>query len=106
MKGILKAIHKQFSKPLFFCFDSCLGTKDQVGYIVFEEGPLTPGKALEKMLPEVGDYHFKGMVNYIDPFPKSQFLNDTLLSTVMKLAKLIAIVITRIEVVECSPVDD
>ena len=106
LKGILKDIHKQFRKPLVFCIDACLGTIDQVGYIIFEEGPLTPGKALEKILPEVGDFHFKGMVNYIDPLPKSQFLNDTRLSTVMKLAKLIAMVITRIEVVECSPVDD
>ena len=103
LKGTLKDIHKQFRKPLIFSIDASLGTIDQVGYVIFEEGPLTPGKALEKILPEVGDYHFKGMVNYIDPLPKSQFLNDTRLSTVMKLAKLIAMVITRIEVVECSP---
>lgn len=106
LKVILKDIHKKFRKPLVFCIDACLGTKDQVGYITFEEGPLSPGKALEKMLPEVGDYHFKGFVNYLDPLPKSQFLNDTRLSTVMKLAKLIAMVITKIEVVEYSPVDD
>ena len=100
LKVTLKNINKQFRKPLIFCIDACLGERDQVGFILFEEGPLSPGKALEKILPKVGDYHFKGVVNYIDPLPKSQFINDTRLHTVMNLAKTITEVITRIEVVE------
>nr|WP_316047099.1 DUF1256 domain-containing protein [Planococcus glaciei] len=70
-----------------------MAQKEQVGNVLFNEGPLVPGKALEKMLPEVGDYHFQGIVNYLDPFPSSQFLNDTRLHTVMKLAKLITEII-------------
>lgn len=100
LKVILKEINKQFIKPLIFSIDACLGDKNQVGYVIFKEGPLAPGKALEKMLPEVGDYHFKGMVNYIDPLPTSQFLNDTRLYTVMKLAKIIVKVITKVKEVE------
>lgn len=100
LKGILKDINKQFRKPLIFSIDACLGVRDQVGYVIFEEGPLAPGKALENILPEVGDYHFKGVVNYIDSFPKSQFLNDTRFNTVMNLAKVITKVITRIDLVE------
>jgi putative sporulation protein YyaC len=98
LKGILKEINKQFKKPLVISIDASIGTKEQVGHVMFKEGPLTPGKALEKMLPEVGDYHFVGFVNYIDPLPTSQFLNDTRLYTVMNLAKTIVKVITKIRV--------
>jgi putative sporulation protein YyaC len=97
LKGILKEIKKKFKKPLIFAIDASIGNKDQVGYVMFKEGPITPGKALEKMLPEVGDYHFVGFVNYIDPLPTSQFLNDTRLYVVMNLAKAIVNVITKIK---------
>ncbi|WP_246316560.1 spore protease YyaC [Planococcus glaciei] len=93
LKVALKDIHRQNSNPLVISIDASLGTKEQVGNVLFNEGPLVPGKALEKMLPEVGDYHFQGIVNYLDPFPSSQFLNDTRLHTVMKLAKLITEII-------------
>ncbi|HWO97399.1 MAG TPA: spore protease YyaC [Bacillus sp. (in: firmicutes)] len=95
LKGTLKEIKKQFVNPLIFSIDACLGDQNQVGYVIFKEGPLVPGKALEKVLPEVGDYHIKGMVNYIDPLPTSQFLNDTRLYTVMNLAKTITKIITQ-----------
>lgn len=95
LKGILKEIKKQLKKPLVIAIDASIGHKDQVGYVMFKEGPLTPGKAVEKMLPNVGDYHFIGVVNYIDPLPTSQFLNDTRLYTVMNLAKIIVNVITK-----------
>lgn len=102
LKATLKEIHKQFVKPLIFSLDACLGDQSQVGYVIFKEGPLVPGKALEKVLPEVGDYHIKGMVNYIDPLPASQFLNDTRLYTVMNLAKTITKIITQTAVLDSS----
>ena len=93
LKIVLKDIYKKRDNPLLISIDASLGEKEQVGDVLFNEGPLVPGKALEKMLPEVGDYHFQGIVNYLDPFPSSQFLNDTRLHTVMKLAKLITQII-------------
>ncbi len=93
LKLALKDIHKKNENPILISIDASLGTKEQVGDVLFKEGPLVPGKALKKMLPEVGDYHFQGIVNYLDPFPSSQFLNDTRLHTVMKLAKLITQII-------------
>ncbi|WP_342045664.1 spore protease YyaC [Bacillus sp. OTU530] len=95
LKKVLKGIQKQFKKTLIISIDACLGEKNQVGQVIFQEGPLVPGKALEKVLPAIGDYHMKGMVNYIDPLPTSQFLNDTRLYTVMNLAKIIVKIITR-----------
>ncbi|PID24200.1 spore protease YyaC [Sporosarcina sp. P7] len=97
LKETLKKINRRFKNPLIFSIDASLGTREQVGYVIFEEGPLIPGKALKTILPEVGDYNFKGIVNYIDPLPKGQFLNDTRLFTVMNLSKAIVEVITRID---------
>ncbi|MGN7233739.1 spore protease YyaC [Priestia megaterium] len=98
LKTILKEINRKYKNPLIFSIDACLGEQSQVGLVIFKEGPLIPGKAVEKVLPKVGDYHIKGMVNYIDPLPTSQFLNDTRLYTVMNLAKTIVNI-----VIESSP---
>ncbi|TDL91787.1 spore protease YyaC [Vibrio vulnificus] len=95
LKETLKEIKKQFKKPLIFSVDACLGDQNQVGYVFLKDGPLVPGKALKKVLPEVGDYHIIGMVNYIDPLPTMQFLNDTRLYTVMNLANEIVKIITQ-----------
>jgi putative sporulation protein YyaC len=95
LKETLKEINKQFKKPLIFSVDACLGEQNKMGYVFLKEGPLVPGKALKKVLPEVGDYHITGMVNYIDPLPAMQFLNDTRLNTVMNLAKTIVKIITQ-----------
>ncbi|MGE6378423.1 spore protease YyaC [Peribacillus muralis] len=89
LEETLKEINKQFKKPLIFSVDACLGEQNQVGEVLLKEGPLVPGKALKKVLPEVGDFHIVGMVNYLDPLPTMQFLNDTRLYTVMNLAKRI-----------------
>ena len=97
LKPALKDIHKTYHNPLIICVDASLGTKEQVGDVLFVDAPLMPGKALERMLPETGEYHFQGIVNYLDPLPTSQFLNDTRLHTVMKLSRLIAQVITESE---------
>ncbi|WP_231507758.1 spore protease YyaC [Bacillus sp. UNC41MFS5] len=93
LKDILKDINKQLKKPLIISIDACLGEKSQVGFMIFNKGPLAPGKALEKILPEVGDYHIKGVVNYIDPLPASQFINDTRLYTVFNFARTIVKII-------------
>lgn len=93
LKDILKDIQKQHKKPLIISIDACLGEKNQVGFIYFNKGPLAPGSALEKILPKVGDYHIKSMINYIDPLPASQFLNDTRLFTVFNFARTIVKII-------------
>lgn len=96
LNSILKKIDKRKRKPVIIGIDASLGEREQVGHIMFKNGPLIPGKALKKMLPEVGDFHLAGIVNYIDPLPESQFLNDTRLFTVMNLAHAITDVITEV----------
>ncbi|MET1030267.1 spore protease YyaC, partial [Domibacillus tundrae] len=78
----MKKINRQFQKPFILSIDAGLGDKEDVGTVFFKEGPLVPGKALQKVLPPVGDYHITGVVNYLDPLPATQFLNDTRLYTV------------------------
>lgn len=92
----VKNIHKQIKNPFIISVDACIGEKSQVGYVLFKEGSLAPGAALKKVLPKVGDYHFVGIINYLDSLPTSQFLNDTRLYTVMNIAKTIVKVITKI----------
>ena len=43
--------------------DACLGNVNSVGQLLFQEGPLEPGKAVGKSLPPVGDACIKGVVN-------------------------------------------
>ncbi|PLR66380.1 spore protease YyaC [Bacillus sp. UMB0893] len=95
LKGVLKDIKKLENHPLIFSINASLGEKDQVGSIVLKNGPIIPGKALEKVLPEAGAYHINGIVNYIDPLLSAQFQNDTRLYTVMNLAKTIVKMITE-----------
>ncbi|MDR7001904.1 spore protease YyaC [Neobacillus niacini] len=95
LKDTLKEINKKFKRPLIICVDASLGDQTQVGRVLFNEGPLFPGSALKKVLPVVGDYHIVGIVNYLDPMPSTQFLNDTRLYTVMNLAKTIVKIITQ-----------
>lgn len=96
LNGVLKKIDKRKSKPVIIGIDASLGEREQVGHVMFKNGPLIPGRALKKMLPEVGDFHFAGFVNYVDPLPESQFLNDTRLFTVMNLAHAITDVLTEV----------
>ncbi|WP_242507457.1 spore protease YyaC [Brevibacillus agri] len=56
LEPTLKAIKRQFRQPLIIGIDAGLGEKEQVGAVILKEGPLLPGRALQKMLPPVGDY--------------------------------------------------
>lgn len=91
-----KTIQRQFRQPFIISIDAGLGEREKVGAVLLKEGPLLPGRALQKVLPAVGDYHLTGIVNYLDPLPAAQFLNDTRLYTVMKLARTIVQAITTI----------
>ncbi|WP_245629923.1 spore protease YyaC [Domibacillus robiginosus] len=93
LESTLKLLKRRFRRPFIISIDAGLGEKEQVGAVLLKEGPLLPGQALKKVLPAVGDYHLTGVVNYLDPLPAAQFLNDTRLHTVMKLAKTIVHVI-------------
>lgn len=65
--------------------DACLGKHDEIGKISLSDSPLSPGAALNKSLPTVGDISILGIVN-MGGFLELQVLQCTRLHTVMKLA--------------------
>ncbi|WHY94995.1 spore protease YyaC [Neobacillus cucumis] len=94
-KKILKGIKQTHNEPFIVAIDAALGEASQIGLIVLKEGAIFPGKALNKGLPSVGDYHLKAIVNYLDPYNPMESLNTTRLNTVMKLADIVTRIISR-----------
>jgi putative sporulation protein YyaC len=95
-KKVLKEIHKEYGEAFIFGIDASLGDEGQIGYIFIREGAFIPGNAVNKVLPSVGNYHMKAIVNYLDPFYPEQSLNSTRLYTVSILAEIITEIITRV----------
>ena len=93
LKSVLLEINSRFTKPIIFSVDACLGDHHQIGSILLKEGPLVPGYAINNPLPEVGTYHLKAVVNYLDPIFPTSSLNNTRLDTVMNLAKVTSSII-------------
>lgn len=87
-------IKKRFHNPLLVAVDACLGQSENVGSISLALGPLKPGAAVNKNLPEVGDLSFTGTVN-VGGYMEYFVLQNTRLSLVWKMADLIAQTIHR-----------
>lgn len=77
--------------PFIIALDASLGKKEHIGYITMSIGPLKPGLGVKKKLPEVGDLHITGIVNYSGITDQS-LLQTTRLSTIMTLADIITAV--------------
>ena len=60
-----------------------------IGYVTLSEGPLRPGLGVKKELPDVGDIHITGIVNF-SGMMESLLLQTTRLSMVMQLADVIS----------------
>lgn len=88
--NLKEAIHKLSTKPnpLVIAVDACLGLPQHVGDVQIVDGPLRPGLGVRKILPPVGDFHIKGIVN-ASGFLDSMVLQNTRLHTVMQMAHVI-----------------
>lgn len=69
--------------------DACLGRMNSVGQLLFQEGPLEPGKAVGKSLPLVGDVCIKGVVN-IAGFMEHAVLQSTRLHLPFEMSRTIS----------------
>ncbi|GLB60513.1 spore protease YyaC [Cytobacillus sp. NCCP-133] len=96
IKKVLKKIKETHHNPFIFGIDACLGDERQIGYILMREGSFIPGNAVNSILPSVGDYHLKAIVNALDPLSPVHSLNSTRLFTVLKLAEIIGEIISRV----------
>jgi len=82
-------INYSFINPYIIAIDACLGSLQNVGKIIIEEKPLSPGAAMNKDLPKVGDLSITGVVNISGAF-EFMVLQNTRLYTVMMLADAIS----------------
>ncbi|MBT2679291.1 spore protease YyaC [Bacillus sp. ISL-35] len=103
IKKVLKKIYETHPDPFVFGIDACLGDERQIGFILIREGPFIPGNAVNRVLPSVGDYHLKAIVNTLDPLSPVHSLNSTRLYTVLKLAEIIGEIIERVAVNDQIP---
>ncbi|MBU3110499.1 spore protease YyaC [Clostridium lacusfryxellense] len=86
---IIDEISYSYKNPYIIAIDACLGSLQNVGKIIIEEKPLSPGAAMNKDLPKVGDLSITGVVNIAGAF-EFMVLQNTRLYTVMMLADAIS----------------
>jgi len=82
-------IHNLYVNPFIIAVDASLGTLQNIGKIYIEDKPLSPGAAMNKDLPQVGDISITGIVN-ISGALEFMVLQNTRLFTVMHLADIIS----------------
>ncbi|KHD34504.1 sporulation protein [Clostridium acetobutylicum] len=82
-------IKTKYENPFIIAIDACLGSTKTVGNIVIQNTPLSPGSAMNKSLPTVGDLSITGIVNVSGPFD-FMVLQSTRLYSVLKLADIIS----------------
>lgn len=85
----LKEIHTKYTYPYIIAIDACLGQISNIGNIIIENKPLSPGAAMRKELPKVGDLSITGVVNICGAL-EFMVLQNTRLYTVMHLANIIS----------------
>ncbi len=82
-------IFNNHNNPFIIAVDAALGSLQNVGKIIIDSKPLTPGAALNKNLPQIGDLSITGIVN-ISGSLEFMVLQNTRLYTVMSLAEAIS----------------
>lgn len=89
LKEVIDEIYDKFKNPYIIAIDACLGSIQNVGKVCIESKPLSPGAAMNKDLPPIGDISITGIVN-ISGALEFMVLQNTRLFTVMQLADTIA----------------
>ncbi len=92
----IKYIHEKHLRPFIIAIDACLGKSSSVGHIISGIGAIKPGAALQKDLPSIGHIYITGVVN-IGGFLEYAILQNTRLSIVVDMAKVIANILLRID---------
>lgn len=89
LSKILTEIKEKYTNPYIIAIDACLGSIQNIGNIIIEDKPLSPGAAMNKNLPKVGDLSITGIVN-ISGALEFMVLQNTRLYTVMHIADVIS----------------
>ncbi|MFX3618595.1 MAG: spore protease YyaC [Sporolactobacillus sp.] len=94
LEDTLSMIHSSNENSFILAIDACLGKQENIGKIEVSAGPVLPGAGVNKKLVPVGDMHITGIVN-ISGFMEYAVLQNTRLSVVMNLSKIISRSIMR-----------
>lgn len=94
LQDTLLVINRKYKNPYIIAVDACLGKHEDIGYISIENNPLSPGAAMNKGLPKVGNISILGIVN-ISEGNNFEALQFTRLYTVIPMANVIARSISR-----------
>jgi len=86
--SIVTEINSRYENPYIIAIDACLGSIQNIGNIIIEDKPLSPGAAMNKQLPKVGNLSITGIVN-ISGTLEFMVLQNTRLFTVMHLSDVI-----------------
>ena len=89
LSEVINEILTKYDNPFIIAIDACLGSLQNVGKIVIDGKPLSPGSAMNKDLPKIGDLSITGIVN-ISGAMEFMVLQNTRLFTVMQLAEVIS----------------
>lgn len=92
----LAKIKKKHPESFIIGVDACLGKVKSIGNINAAVGPLKPGLAMKKQLPEVGQFHLTGIVNSSSSIDFLTIQN-TRLQIVIKQAEIISRAISYAE---------
>lgn len=89
LNEVIKEINITYNKPFIVAIDACLGNIQNVGKVIIDGKPISPGSAVNKCLPQVGNISITGIVN-ISGCMEFMILQNTRLYTVMLLADVIS----------------
>lgn len=89
LDAYLKNINIIFNNPFIIAIDASLGIPEHIGYITLAKGPLKPGIGVKKKLPEVGNIHITGIVNFSSKMNYST-LQTTRLSLIFQISDIIS----------------
>lgn len=79
---------RSIDRPFVVAIDSCMGHRENVGFIRIIDGPISPGSGVDKKLPIVGDISIAGIVCPTGPLPILQ-LQNVELSKVIHMTNMI-----------------
>lgn len=88
IRDAVNDIRQNYDNPFVIAVDASLGSSSHVGLVTINDGPICPGKGVQKKLPAIGDISITGIVNVSGGHPG--LLQSTRLYTVMQLADCIA----------------
>ncbi len=89
LRETVESLQSQSTTPFVVAIDACLGEQRRIGEILFQTGPLLPGKAVKKELPPIGDVSIKGIVNF-GGFMEHTILQTTRLNVTYEMSNRIA----------------